>query len=363
MKKRVLHVRSTIGMYGAERVVANLMPVLKHHSDYASCFLIEGESAGSKKLGELLNLSKVPCESVRSTRKLDFTLIKSLRALIKRNQINIVHTHDYKSLIHATIAVLGLKVKKIHHVHGSLGNTINEKVYALVENAFKRFSDKVLFVNSEMVKDKVFTQKKNKHQFLANGIPVEKDLIKPNVNKPLKIVMAARFTHEKNHKLAVDIANGLKNRNIDFQLSLLGDGELESEISHLVVEKELTDRIQMMGFVDNVSEWLVKADLLLITSITEGMPMSLLEAMSYGVPAVSTEVGSIPEIISISGAGRIAKSAEQFVDAIAEYANSDSKLKLEGDLAREYITNNLSIDKQTMDLTNIYDQVLGLSCA
>jgi len=361
MKKRVLHIRSTIGMYGAERVVANMMPVLTNLYEYASCYLIQGDDLSSNKLASLLIDNRIDVKSTISKKKFDFDLIKSIRSEVTNNNVNIVHTHDYKSLIHTTLAVMGLGIKKVHHVHGALGNTKSEKFYAFVENIFKLFVHRILFVNSSSTKNKAGFN--NKTHFLANGIPTDATSEARISSKILRIVMVARFTPEKNHKLAIDIADELRNLGANFKLTMLGDGDLLEEIKALTKKRNLEDFVQFTGFVDDVPKWLAQSDLQLITSTTEGMPMGLLEAMSLGIPAVSTPVGSIPEIIKRSKSGALAETNDQFVSVLTKYINSPNTLSQESALATSYVVENLSVEKQVENLSEIYDEILGLDCA
>ncbi len=106
----VLHVRSTIGMYGAEKVLLNLMGAFQQSvfntQISASVAIIEGTNEQSQNLATLLEKQGLPHESIISKKRLDLTAIKQLRSIMKHKNISVVHTHDYKSLLFIVLTIL-----------------------------------------------------------------------------------------------------------------------------------------------------------------------------------------------------------------------------------------------------------------
>ena len=96
----------------------------------------------------------------------------------------------------------------------------------------------------------------------------------------------------------------------DLQLWMVGDGPLESSLRDLSKELGLSDCVTFFGEQADVSPFLLAADLFVISSITEGLPVSLLEAMSAGLPAVVTDVGGMGEIARLSGAVTLVPSSD-----------------------------------------------------
>ena len=80
----------------------------------------------------------------------------------------------------------------------------------------------------------------------------------------------------------------------DWDLVILGDGEEKSNLEQLISDLEISDRVFMLGRVGNVSEWYKKADLFVMSSLVEGFPNVLLEAMAYGLPCISFDCDTGP---------------------------------------------------------------------
>jgi glycosyltransferase involved in cell wall biosynthesis len=357
MTDSVLHIRSTIGMYGAEQVVFNIVSIADKCCFDTHTLVIEGLNKEASALRVNLESIKGKFDFIRSGRRLDINVIKKIRR-IASNKV-IVHTHDYKSLILASISLSFTNTKIVHHIHGALGNTVSEKLYSYLERIFMRNADRIITV-SNVQKDKIikYYGLKDKVIQINNGTPIseriESDYFEKN---KLTIIMAARFTHEKNHKKAIDVVNKLRLINMPVQLILLGDGPEIENIKKYAIQLEVDSNISFIGFTADVNKWLIKSDLLLITSYTEGLPMSMLEAMSCGIPVMSTSVGEIPNILKQSNGGWIADSVDAIVKEIENLTKNQRKLKVAGDYAYNFSKNNLSIETQLKTIEGIYKDV------
>lgn len=355
----VLHVRSTLGLYGAEKVLLNIAGA--EGSSHMSFFLIEGLSEQSCKLRNILNKQGRPLDSKISNKKFDISIIRTIRKILKHNKINIIHTHDYKSLVLASFAAVFTPAKIVHHVHGILGNTRAEKLYAIIERIFMLTARRVVTVsmeqkdnlkNSALISPKVLQ--------INNGTPLLGKAVS-SASKPdaLTLIMVARFTPEKNHKLAIDVMKTLIQKGVNLHLNLLGDGEQMLTMEQYVKASGLSEHVTFLGFQDNVDQHIACCHALLITSKTEGLPMAMLEAMAAGVPIISTPVGEIPNILQASGAGFIAKNQEGFVRLITRLAHNQDELLPAGEQAKNYLSQHLSVDAQVSALNHMYQELVA----
>jgi glycosyltransferase involved in cell wall biosynthesis len=89
----------------------------------------------------------------------------------------------------------------------------------------------------------------------------------------------------------------LKNENLSFRLTVLGEGHLEGELKNLAASLEISDSILWLGKVDNVSDFLMKSDLFILSSIYEGFGMVILEAIDAGVPIICSNISTFEEIL------------------------------------------------------------------
>ncbi|MGJ6964058.1 glycosyltransferase [Streptosporangium sp. G11] len=112
------------------------------------------------------------------------------------------------------------------------------------------------------------------------------------------VVCVANFRPEKNHALLVRAADEVLRAREDALFLLAGDGPLREEVVREVRRRGLLERVRVLGRVKQASRLVAAADLLVLSSHYEGLPVVVMEALAAGVPVVSTEVGGVPELIS-----------------------------------------------------------------
>jgi glycosyltransferase involved in cell wall biosynthesis len=129
--------------------------------------------------------------------------------------------------------------------------------------------------------------------YIANGV----SLVVPKANldvEPPRGIMVANFHAYKNHN---NLLLALSKINYDFQMVLIGSGPLEEEVKHLAEVHGLIDKVVFLGRVENTQPLFLSSQFCVLTSDTEGMPNVILEAMSYGLPVISTDVGGVKTLI------------------------------------------------------------------
>ena len=187
--------------------------------------------------------------------------------------------------------------------------------------------DVILILQTERIKQKVLEYRRSGERVyvIPNVIDpaiveAEVDDLEMNVSNVHKLIHVGRFVHVKRHDRLLEIAEKLKDRGIVFQLDVIGDGPLKTEISKMAREMGLDDTVVVFrGYQSNPLWWIAQADVMLLTSDYEGMPMVLIEALICGTPVVSTDVEFGPKEIvenSINGFLTPANAIEDFVDCI-----------------------------------------------
>lgn len=107
----------------------------------------------------------------------------------------------------------------------------------------------------------------------------------------------ANFYANKGLADLIEAANLLINENLPLKFIIIGDGELRPQLENLIASHQLADKIFLAGKISQASQLLQAFDLYVCSSLKEGLPYSILEAMAAGLPIVATKVGGIPEII------------------------------------------------------------------
>jgi len=291
-----------------------------------------------KILGALIEHSRNP-----------LILIKNLAVLPKGIFIaeiiqkgNIEHIHAHWGSTTATMAYIASLLTNIpwsftlHRGDIKENNMLKEKVK----------SAKFVRVISEHGKNELLkiigSQYDKKIEVIHMGIEIPDNIINKSQieRKKFIIITPAYFLEVKGHRYLIEACAILIKKEIkNFEYILYGEGALGKELENLIREKNLVDYIRMLSLIphEKLIEMYKKkeVDLVILPSINtkqgehEGIPVSLMEAMAYGIPVVSTKTGGIPELLS-GGAGLIIeeKSAEQLAEAII-------KIKKNRDLAEE----------------------------
>lgn len=162
---------------------------------------------------------------------------------------------------------------------------------------------------------------------VANGIDVERFAFDETARKELRNAISAgdnlmlayvgRMSPEKNPLFAIDVARTLKEASIEFDLVMLGDGPLMDEVKGKVEELDLADEIHLLGSVPHVEGWLSAADVLIMPSEFEGLPLTLVEAQASGLSCV-VSTGVSEQAVITNQVDRISLSdpVESWVEAV-----------------------------------------------
>ena len=168
---------------------------------------------------------------------------------------------------------------------------------------------------------------------------VKADGHQPASDTPPAIVAVGRLSPKKGHNTLIKACGHLRDGSMPFRCQIVGGGELQEELQTLITSLNLEDRVELLGPQDHVDTMQVIADAD-ITALAcrvaadgdrDGIPVSLMEAMALGLPAVSTRVSGIPELIHDGENGILVPP-----DDPAAFADALAKLLEDGDLRRTY---------------------------
>jgi glycosyltransferase involved in cell wall biosynthesis len=161
------------------------------------------------------------------------------------------------------------------------------------------------------------------------------------------ISSAGRMVKQKNQRFLIDVAAGLQEKKLNFQLIIAGTGKLETELKQAVEAKGLGSCILLPGFVENMRGLHALSDIFLLPSLYEGSPNTLIEAAGYGLPVVASDIPPNREILPDDSVGRLISlhDTEGFCAAIIELAN-DATLREEiGTAAKARVRDKFNLQR------------------
>jgi len=347
MKKlKVLHVTFDMAIAGTEQVIRQLIENTDSKRFDCSIMCIDGKIG---ELGQLLSDKGFKLQTLaRKSSGLDFDIVKQLRAFVKENDINILHCHQYTPYIYGLFASFGTKAKVIFTEHGRFYPDSYKWKRMLLNPLFSLFTHKITAISKAtaeaLIKFENFPRKKV--QVIYNGINVDtenfkndgilrKELSIPNDAKVLGTI--SRLDPIKNQTMMIEAFSKVLKVHPNTILLIVGDGPEGNKLKKLCQTLNIQDKVIFTGFKLNPQHYFNIIDIFLLSSLSEGTSMTLLEAMAFKKPAVVTNVGGNPEIVIDGITGLVTPTK----DVIA-FAQSIKKLLEQSDLQSELCINALN---------------------
>jgi len=302
--------------------------------------------------------------------KYDPGIISRLVKLLRARDVSLVHTHGYLATVLAGIAAkkCGVKVVKTEHgrreprlrrdfkwlrMHGNL----------LVDRlATRLLVDHIVYVSNDLRMHFQDGNRNGRCSVIYNGVfPV--DLGGGNNSVDLdrdafNMGIVGRISAVKGHIYAIRAFASLRpNRRVN--LYILGEGGLEQDLRIYCRDHGLADRVHFMGFRTDVLDWIAGLDVLLMPSIHEGLPYTLLEAMWLGTPVIASRVGGLAEILEDAVDALLVEPGDDQQLAVAiERAMAEPNLGFSlATSARAKVERSFTIDRMVHDYLCLYEQV------
>jgi len=335
--------------------------------DITSILLNEGKLADEvRKLG-------ISVTVVDETRFNTLQIVKKIRQNIKHLSPDIIHSHRRKENILAYYSVRpGNKIQMVCTQHG-MSEPLNYNIKRLQNVALSKYN---LYIMSKYFKRVIAVSEDIKNNFIQNyGFKIDNVLLIHNgtnvpdissFNKDDNIYVigsAGRLFKVKDYPLMVEIAREISQKTDKIKFVLAGDGPERETILDMVKKYKIEKTFILTGFIDNMNNFYNDLDLYINTSLHEGLPMSILEAMSHGLPVVAPRSGGIPEILKNGLHGFLvdARNPKMFAEKCLQLYWDRALSRRMGDASREKIIDEFSLEKMAEKYYNLYVNILNTS--
>jgi len=194
---------------------------------------------------------------------------------------------------------------------------------------------------------------------INNGVDIT-DIKKSNVHKDdVNLLIISRLVIQKNINLVIEAMELLDNKNL--KLSIIGEGGEFSKLEALIHDLNLQNRVQLLGKIDNnrISQFLLTADIFIQASDYEGLPHSVLEAINYEVPILSTEVGGCKDLLNDGERGfiiPIPPDKKIIAENITYIIDNKDEATKRADAAKVFISKEYSFLVQANQYMKIFQQ-------
>ncbi|MFH2035005.1 MAG: glycosyltransferase [Candidatus Zixiibacteriota bacterium] len=302
-----------------------------------------------------------------------FSILRQLKDKFRGQSIDILHTHRYKENILGAHLKKNCEIKRlIQTVHGmpekfTCLKKLRMNLYGKLNGYYsrKRFY-KIICVSNEMYNDLLNLYPREKLMVMHNAVNLNNitpDDVDPAYNfgvdlpsEALLIGTAGRMVPVKSYDFLLKVAQKVIEKFQSTYFILAGEGPLQSELEAFSAELGIKENVKFVGFQNDINSFLGKLNIFVMSSVHEGIPMILLEAMAMQKPVVATGVGGIKEVIedNISGIltpyGDADSMAQKIIDLIA---NKEVRNQL-GISARKRIADRFSSESQKKKLYELY---------
>lgn len=306
-------------------------------------------------------------------------------SFVHREGIDILHSHGYKGNI--LFGLLPRKIRKVpilSTLHGWTSTTGFSKmrVYEWLDRKSLKHIDTVVVVSNAMkLHPKLKGLKGINFNVIPNGISVPNDVPSSHIptfsssistkdfdskvinfcNAGFTVGAIGRLSPEKGYGDLIKALVLLNKKGIDVRLVIIGEGGERSYLEGLAEQYALSDKLLMPGYLEDAKRYIPFLNVFAISSLTEGLPITLLEAMQVQVPIVATNVGGIPEVLNNGKAGLLIKPCmpEEIAEAIGSLYHNEKLASEFRAKAYQQLSAYYSSDKMAMGYLNIYNRLTG----
>ena len=366
---RITHIIKATGIAGAERHLITMLPELDSQS-FDICVIVLTEP--KKPVDQLfitLQQAGVKTERMIINRHADPYLVIRLARRLRDLAPSVVHTH----LLHADL--YGTVAARIAGVPAIISSRHNDDPFrarwplSFLLRIINRYTNRFIAISERV---RAFTIKTEKVppsvvDTVYYGLPVDehnRQVIDARdefgLPKGPLVVCAARLTEQKGHKWLLRAFRSVVDQLPETSLLLLGDGPMRAYLEDTVDNLDLAQNVRFAGWRTDVMDILPSTDLFVIASEWEGFGLSLLEAMSFSLPIVATDVGGIPEVVLDGQTGWLVKSrdSDALADSILAALRSPYKMLEYGQRGKLRLQNTFSVQRMIFDTEKIYNLLL-----
>lgn len=296
---KIIQVIPSFCFGGAETMCENLTYALKKlgHTVKVVCLYDQ-----HTPISDRMEAARVSITYLDKKLGLDVSMIPKLQTFFRKEQPDVVHTHlDVIKYAVPAAKLAGVK-RCVHTVHSVAHKEAEGFLQKATNHLFYHWGWSVPVALSTEVQQTVsvfYHLPVEKIPVVMNGIELSRCIPKTDyrLSEPIRLLHVGRFDAPKNHEGLLRSFAELRASCPQAHLTMVGDGQLREAMEALAEELGLRDGVTFAGMQENVHPFLHEADIFLLPSSYEGVPMTIIEAMGTGLPIVATAVGGVPDMI------------------------------------------------------------------
>ncbi len=314
-------------------------------------------------LAEPLREAGFPVTLIKMKSRLDPIGLFHLRKLVKREGIEILHSHMYASNIATNLVgyfLPGVKVVNSYHSQTPFFGEHQRKMIRRTRKKPNRFVAVSEAVKAPLVKVGV---SRRRIRIIHNGveIPDGPAPLEPECpNGPIRLFWGGRFVEQKRVGMLIDLASALKKAEVPFRMTLAGEGPIFERIKARAAERDLAGLVEFPGWQNDIKPLIRASDLYISTSNREGLPNTLLEVCAQSRGFIVTDIPPNREVLGLNDAGLcLGDDVSDWVREIKNHQENPDLIRKRSMSAWER-SKDFSVEKTCDRTLELYEEILSL---
>ena len=367
------HIIDSGGLYGAEKVILNLLEEQQKRHSHPKLISIGDDGVPEKAIETESRKKNLDVIALRFKNGFNIHGTRQILSTLEMTKSDIIHSHGYKSDI-----LLGLyprhlrKIPMLSTLHGWTSTHFLSKMrlYEYISILSLTRIERVVAVSRITQDHQRLRMFGVKAAYIPNGIPTldfdesHFSMLYPdlddNIKNKFKILAVGRLSPEKGFDILIRALPRLNSRGIDCCLVIVGEGDERQRLAQLADQEGVANRVHMVGYVHDAYKMMPSFDVFALPSYTEGLPITILEAMQAGVPIVATTVGEVPEALAHGRCGHLvapgdSASLSEIIEII--HRNRDGA-RMKAEAAKQRVHSEYSVERMTDKYMHEYERLL-----
>jgi len=364
---KITHILPKFDTGGAEKFCVDMCNTLANETNNEVTLIVLGTIDDDEILAKQVkeNVSLIALNKKGKSLKVIYDLYKKLKEI----NPDVTHTH-MRAQAYSAFALIALALPNIHTIHNLAQKEIGKNVRRFYKLLFNKFKFIPVAISDEVLVSMHEEYGTHFHEKIDNGA---KALVKSPLFDETKayfdtlresdetkiFVSVGRLSGQKNYIMMIAAFEELLAEGLDAKLLIIGS-KTNDEPYAIYTETSIRskDKIFLLGEKSNIGDYLYNCDAFTLSSLYEGMPISILEAMSAAKPTISTPVGGIVDIIQEGVNGYLSEdvSKESYKRAVKKFLENPTH---NGEKTREIFEKHYSIERTANNYMNLYEKVIS----
>lgn len=363
---RILQLLSSGGIYGAEKMVANLAKGLDSMGCQSILGVFDNMHVLPSDVATYMQQQNLPVVVIPCKGKLDGATVDAIRRSVEKYDIGLIHTHGYKTDIYGYLAARNTGLPILATSHLWTRRTTSLRLYAYIDQLVLRRFNHVVAVSSAIASEiRAAGVSPDKISVIDNGIDVDafrnaSSGIAEFRECGMQVVGGVgRLVGQKGFDYLLRAVPRILERFPRTKFLIAGDGTERSRLEVLATELNISRQVQFLGARGDMLSVYASFDVFILSSVDEGMPIALIEAMAAAKPVVATRVAAVPKLVIHGQTGLLVepKNPEAISDAVCLLLENSALRERLGSAARIRIEKQFSSKVMAQRYLELYRQL------